>query len=233
MFVSRSMTRSVITIGPEASIFEAQDLMLTHRVRHVPVVDGDQKLIGIVTDRDIRSALPYKAYREGLSEGEKKDLQNLKIKDIMTRKVFTIPPSYTIQDALLMIQNSRVGALPVVDDDGRLRGILSVRDLLRAFINVLGIGQPGTLLGILVEEKVGQLKKIVDAITEMGVSFGSVLVARYWDENKRAVFPYLLTQNVAHVKKKLQQMGYELLDPMQWYLDQIPEDEPPADKPKP
>jgi acetoin utilization protein AcuB len=107
-----------------------------------------------------------------------------------------------------------------------------VRDLLRAFINVLGIGQPGTLLCILVEEKVGQLKRIVDAITEMGVSFGSVLVARYWDENKRAVFPYLLTQNVAQVKKKLQAMGYELLDPMQWYIDQLPEEERPQEKPK-
>ena len=115
---------------------------------------------------------------------------------------------------------------------GRLQGIISVRDLLRAFINVLGIGQPGTLLCILVEEKVGQLKRIVDAITEMGVSFGSVLVARYWDENKRAVFPYLLTQNVAQVKKKLQAMGYELLDPMQWYIDQLPEEERPPEKPK-
>jgi acetoin utilization protein AcuB len=232
MFVSRSMTRRVITIGPEASLFDAQELMAQHKVRHLPVVDGDNKLIGIATDRDIRSALPFRAFREGLSEEDKKSVQGLKVQDIMTKKVITIPPSYTIQDALLMIQNSKVGALPVVDEEGRLKGILSVRDLLRAFINVLGIGQPGTLLCILVEEKLGQLKKIVDAITEMGVSFGSVLVARYWDENKRAVFPYLLTQNIAHVKKKLQEMGYELLDPMQWYMDQLPEDEQPPDKPK-
>ena len=104
-----------------------------------------------------------------------------------------------------------------------------MRDLLRAFINVLGIGEPGTLLCVLVEEKVGQLKKIVDAITEEDVSFGSVLVARYWDENKRAVFPYLLTQNVVHVKKKLENMGFTLLDPMEWYLDQLPSNEHPAE----
>jgi len=232
MFVSRSMTRRVITVGPEATLFEIQDLMSENRIRHVPVVDEDNKLIGIVSDRDVRSALPYRYFQESISPEEKAKVQRLRAKDIMTRKVFTISPGFTIQDALLMIQNSKVGALPVVDEEGRLRGILSVRDLLRAFINVLGIGQPGTLLCILVEEKVGQLKKIVDAITEMGVSFGSVLVARYWEEDKRAVFPYLLTQNVAHVKKKLQEMGYTLLDPMQWYLDQLPEDERPADKPK-
>lgn len=232
MFVSRSMTRRVITVGPEATLFEIQDLMSQNRIRHVPVVDADNKLIGIVSDRDLRSALPFRYVQEGISPEEKAKLQRLRAKDIMTRKVMTISPGYTIQDALLMIQNAKVGALPVVDEEGRLKGILSVRDLLRAFINVLGIGQPGTLLCILVEEKVGQLKKIVDAITAMGVSFGSVLVARYWEEDKRAVFPYLLTQNVAHVKKKLQEMGYTLLDPMQWYLDQLPEDERPADKPK-
>ena len=94
-----------------------------------------------------------------------------------------------------------------------------------AFTNVLGIGEPGTLLCILVEEKVGQMKKIVDAITEEGISFGSILVARYWEKDKRAVFPYLLTQNISRVKKKLQEMGYTLLDPMDWYLDQLPKHE--------
>jgi acetoin utilization protein AcuB len=232
MFVSRSMTRRVVTVGPEATIFEIQELMSEKRIRHIPVVEKDDKLVGIVSDRDLRSALPFRYVQEGIRPEEKAKLQGLRAKDIMTRKVFTISPGYTIQDALLMIQNSKVGALPVVDDDGRLKGILSVRDLLRAFINVLGIGQPGTLLCILVEEKVGQLKKIVDAITDMGVSFGSVLVARYWEEDKRAVFPYLLTQNVAHVKKRLQEMGYTLLDPMQWYMDQLPEEDRPADKPK-
>jgi acetoin utilization protein AcuB len=143
----------------------------------------------------------------------------------MTINPITLSPTSTIQDALLMIQESKVGALPVVDEERKLKGIISVRDLLRAFINVLGIGEPGTLLGILLEEKVGQLKKIVDAITEENISFGSVLVARYWDENKRAVFAYLLTQNIAHVKEKLTNMGFTLLDPMDWYLDQLPKNE--------
>ena len=147
----------------------------------------------------------------------------------MTKDPISISPTYTIQDALLLIQNSKVGALPVVDDDHKLKGIISVRDLLDAFINVLGIGEPGTLLCILVEEKIGQLKKIVDTVTEENISFGSVLVARYWDENKRAVFTYLLTQNVAQVKKKLKNMGFTLLDPMEWYLDQLPKDEPPTE----
>ena len=64
--------------------------------------------------------------------------------------------------------------------------------------------------------------EIVDAITEEGISFGSILVARYWEEDKRAVFPYLLTQNISRVKRKLTDMGFTLLEPMEWYLDQLP-----------
>ena len=140
----------------------------------------------------------------------------------MTKDPLAISPADTIQDALLLIQEKRVGAFPVVDENRKLKGIISVRDLLRAFTNVLGIGEPGTLLCILVTEEVGQMKKIVDAITEENISFGSILVARYWEEDKRAVFPYLLTLNVSRVKKKLKDMGYHLLDPMDWYLDQLP-----------
>ena len=230
MFVSRSMTREVITVDPEKTVFEAQELMADNSIRHLPVIDANQQFIGIVTDRDIRSALPYNFIKDSCTEEQREEICALTVKDIMTRDPITISPTYTIQDALLMIQNARVGALPVVDDDGQLSGILSVRDLLRAFINVLGIGEPGTLLCILVKEEVGQLKKIVDAITEENISFGSVLVARYWDENKRAVFIYLLTQNVAHVKKKLVSLGFTLLDPMEWYLDQLPNNEPSPEK---
>ena len=226
MFVSRSMTRKVITVDQEAAIFDAQELLAKNKIRHLPIVDKDRRLIGIITDRDIRSALPYSSLIEQGSEEEKERVAKLKVKDFMTKDPISVFPTYTIQDALLLIQNAKVGALPVVDDDHKLEGIISVRDLLRAFINVLGIGEPGTLLCILVEEKIGQLKKIVDAITEENISFGSVLVARYWDENKRAVFTYLLTQNVAHVKKKLQNLGFTLLDPMKWYLDQLPKNEP-------
>jgi len=66
------------------------------------------------------------------------------------------------------------------------------------------------------------MKKIVDIITEENISLGSVLVARFWDKDKRAIFPYLLTNNIISVKKKILDAGFELIDPMEWYLDQLP-----------
>jgi len=225
MFVSRSMTQKVITIDKDTDLFSAKEKMTTNEIRHLPVVDDAGILIGIVTDRDIRSAMPSDALFDIDSKEVKADMATLKAKNIMTQNPTTLSPAHTIQDAMLLIQRTRVGALPVVDEAGKLKGIISIRDLVRAFTNVLGIGEPGTLLCILVEEKVGQLKKIVDAITEENISFGSILVARYWDEGKRAVFPYLLTLNIRQVKRKLEKMGFELLDPMEWYLDQLPKNE--------
>ena len=176
----------------------------------------------MITDRDIRSALPYEVIK-GTAEPQKREkYAQVKVGEVMVTDLLTISPTHTLPDALLLIEQKKVGAFPVVDEKGKLVGILSVRDLLRAFINVLGVGQPGTLLGILVEEKVGQLKRIVDIITEENISCGSVLVARYWEKDKRAVFPYLLSNNVARVKKRLRETGFVLLDPMEWYIDQLP-----------
>lgn len=225
MFVDRSMTKRVITVSRDTGVLAARELMDQNSIRHLPVVDADGVLEGIVTDRDLRSAMPSIFLDNVESAAERKRLAELTVEKIMTPDPVTISPLDTIQDALLMIQRTKVGAFPVVDKNRKLLGILSIRDLMRAFINVLGIGEPGMLIGILVEDKLGQLKKIVDAITEEKVSFGSVLVSRHWDETKRAVFPYLLTNNAIRVKKKLKDLGYELLDPMEWYIDQLPKNE--------
>ena len=221
MFVINSMIKKVITIDKNKTIFEAQDSMAANNIRHLPVVDIEKRVIGIITDRDIRSAMPYRLLKESATQEEREGLKTLTVAKIMTQNPKTISPMDTIQDALMLIQKEKIGAFPVVDEQGVLKGILSVRDLLRAFTNVMGIGEPGTLIGIIVEEKIGQLKRIVDAITEENISFGSVLVARYWDKDKRAVFVYLLTNNVVRVKHRLKEMNFTLIDPMEWYLDQL------------
>ena len=196
--------------------------MAQNRIRHLPVVDEDDFLVGIVTDRDIRSAMPSTVLSETEKAAEEIRLAAMKVKDIMTANPVTVSPTQTLEDALLMMQNLKVGAFPVVDQEGKLKGIISVRDLMRAFVNVLGLEEPGALLGIVVENKLGQMKRIVDAITEQGVPFGSILVSRVWEEGKRAVFPYLLTNNISKVKNHLRELGFTLLDPMEWYLDQLP-----------
>jgi len=222
MFIDKSMTREVITIGPEATLLDARAKMDENHIRHLPVVKKDNTVIGIITDRDLRSALPS-VFSKGLEDSKEMErISKITVGDVMTKNPITISPMNTLEDAIMMMHKMRKGAFPVVDNEGKLKGIITTSDLIRAFINVLGIENPGTLLCIEVEDKLGQMKRIVDAITEEGISFGSILVARHWEEGKRAIFPYLLTNNVVKVKKKLEGMGYTLLNPMEWSLEQLP-----------
>ncbi len=225
MFVSKSMTRKLITIGKETDILKIRKIMDEKKVRHLPVVDDSGILLGMVTDRDVRSAMPALAFDDFNSKEARENLSGIKAGDIMTSDLITVSPAYTIQDVLILFQQHHFGAFPVVDDKGCLQGIISTRDLLRAFVNVMGIEDPGVLVCIVAEHKIGQMKRIVDIITSENISMGSILVARHWEEGKRAVFPYLLTNNAARVKKKLQEAGYELLNPMKWNLDQLPKNE--------
>lgn len=222
MFVGDRMSKNLITAGPEMTIFEAQKLMMEKNIRHLPVIDGDGKLIGIVSDRDVRDAMPSSLLKKPDYDITLGKIGSHPIGTIMTKKPMAIYAYYTLQDTLLVMQSRKVGALPVIDEEGYLKGILSTRDLLKAFVNIMNIDEPGTLLCIVVKEQHGQMKKVVDIITEENIALGSILVARFWDTEKRAIFPYLLTNNVINVKRKLLEIGFELIDPMEWYLDQLP-----------
>jgi len=222
MFIDQSMIRKVITIDPEAGIAEAKEKMRMHRIHSLPVISSDRTLIGIVTDRDVRSAWPSDLFSKEEALRQEERSAELKIKDIMTADPVTVSPANTLQDALLLMQRIHVGALPVVDRDGKVAGIISLRDLLRAFTEVLGIDEPGMLLGIVADDQQGQMKRIVDAITEEKIRFGSVLVSRHWQEGKRAFFPYLFTHNVLQLKKKLEALGFTFINPLEWNLREPP-----------
>ena len=221
MFVCERMAKKLITVQPDTKLSEVSQLMTQHNIRHLPVVNGEGLLVGIVSDRDMRSALPSSLLGKEAYERALERVMTHRAEEIMTTNPLTISVYYTIQDTLLMMRQKRVGAFPVIDENGYLKGILSTRDLLSSLANVMGIGEPGTLLCILAREERGQLKKIVDIVTEEKILLGSVLVSRTWDVNKKAVFPYLLTNNVARVKQRLLDAGFQLFDPMQWYLDNV------------
>ena len=221
MFISKFMTKDVVTLGRKSDIAEAKKLMIRYRIRHLPVARPDSTLIGIVSDRDIRSALPSKYFHDhGIKEMEAGKLTGVLVQEIMTKDPVSVSLSSTLQDALLLIEKTRVGAFPVVDENLKVVGIVSDRDLLNAFINVLGIKEPGALLGIVVDDKIEEMERIIHALITENITFGSILVYRDWSPGKRAVFPYLLTQNVVNLKHKLRNMGYDILDPVEWYIEQ-------------
>ena len=164
MFISRFMTKDVVTLDKDADIAEAKQLMIRYRIRHLPVTRPDRILIGIVSDRDIRSAMPSKFFHDpGIKEMETERLTGVLVQEIMTKDPVSVSLSSTLQDALLLFEKARVGAFPVVDENLKVMGIISDRDLLNAFIQVLGIKEPGALLGIVVDEDIEEMERITHA----------------------------------------------------------------------
>ena len=223
MFVFNQMAKTLIHGDETMTVGEARDLMREKRINHLPIADAAGKLVGIVTDRDMRSALPSdlveanSPYREEASA-----VLGKPVSSIMAKDPVRVYPFNTFQDVLLLMQRHRVGALPVVDENDLLRGIVTGGDMLEAFIEVMGINQPGTLLCVLSPNQQGQMKKLVDVISAEGISTGSILVTKGISKDKKVFFPYLLTNNVVQIKKKLMGQGFEILEPIQWYIDQLP-----------
>jgi len=125
------MTATPITTGPDTPVLEARQLMLGKRIRHLLITDGP-KLVGIVTDRDIRLNLPSPA--TSLSVWEVNYLlARLTVASVMTKALVTVSPDRDSRDVAVLMLDHKIGALPVVDG-GRLVGIITETDLLRAFV---------------------------------------------------------------------------------------------------
>jgi acetoin utilization protein AcuB len=137
MLVGELMTTAVnlITVPPPTPILEARRLMLDKRIRHLLVTEAG-RLLGIVTDRDIRLNLPSRA--TSLSVWEINHLLlKLTVDEVMTRGVITIGPDREARDAAQLMLDHSIGALPVTDG-GRLVGIITETDVLRAFVWMSG-----------------------------------------------------------------------------------------------
>lgn len=138
MKVKELMTANPITIDPDAPLGSAMAVMRDNAVRHLPVVDEAGRLLGIVTDRDLRSAALAPALTEYLSLGARRRLhgisqalEGIPVREAMTWDVVTTHPEATIAHAAAAMFQGRFGGLPVVQDD-KLVGMLTERDLLRA-----------------------------------------------------------------------------------------------------
>jgi acetoin utilization protein AcuB len=138
MRVKNWMTRGPATILSGALVRGAVDMMRARRLRHLPVLDRGRKLVGIVTDRDLRQVTFAPALQRRLPNLAEA-LKTLTVAEVMTRGVVTVRPSAEIREAARLMHERKIGALPVVDGD-RVVGLLTESDVLRALQSVLTEG---------------------------------------------------------------------------------------------
>ncbi len=127
------MRTKVITAGPKMGMLEAHRLMSRNNIRRLPIIKGGDKLVGIVTRSDVRRAEPSEATTLNVWEMNYL-LAKLQLSDIMTKDLYHVQPQDTIKTAALLMHKNKIGALPVVDENGRLVGIITESDIFRVLI---------------------------------------------------------------------------------------------------
>ncbi|MCS7182187.1 MAG: CBS domain-containing protein [Thermoanaerobaculum sp.] len=128
------MTRQVVTLSEDDSLEDARCCMEQGRIRHLPVVRGD-KLVGLVTHRDLLAA-SFSVFAEVSSKEEHRLFSQVPVKELMHDAV-TATPSMPVREAAQLLLNNKFGCLPVVDEAGRLVGIVTEADFLKLVVRLL------------------------------------------------------------------------------------------------
>jgi acetoin utilization protein AcuB len=173
MLVKNWMSKNVITVDVNDSMQDAMKLLKENDIRMLPVMKK-AKLVGIVTDRDLKKASASDATTLEVHELLYL-LMKIKVKDIMTRDVITVPPDYTVEETAQVLQKNRISGAPVVVADGQLVGTITQTDLFRVLISLTGVGNGGIQFGFQVEDKPGSIKEVADIIRIYGGRMVSIL----------------------------------------------------------
>ena len=206
------MQRNPVTISKDESVSAAARLLREKRVRSLLVVEG-KKLIGIVTDGDIRQAMPSPATSLDVRELHYL-LDRLRVGEIMTTEVVTVLPETSIQDAARLMHDRKIRALPVISrESNELVGIISESDVLAVLIEVMGLDEESARLELVLDDKPGVLADVTRLIMEHNVNIVSLLTAYEPDRVKRLVVLRLKTSNLDPILQSLREGGYEISYP--------------------
>ena len=198
------MKQKVLTLGPEASAFEALRLCRERRIRHIPVVK-DERLVGIISDRDLRDASPPLGDPERVST-----MKEILLEEVMTREVITTHPEDTIVHAVREMYERKIESLPVVDEE-KLLGIVTSSEVMRALIAVIGVHEPGHSRIAVQTLKPGDLAEVSGIIQDRGVDIFSVLSSpgKVTSHDRTLVFQ-VATRDPSSIIQGLQEAGYEV-----------------------
>jgi acetoin utilization protein AcuB len=225
MLVRERMSRDPVTIAADASITDALRIMRQNQVRRLPVLDGEGKMVGIVSEKDLLYASPSPASSLSIYEMHYL-LAQLKVTELMTADVVTVTPDTPLEEAARIMTDSQIGALVVVENDQRvgadadrlagptprLVGIITETDIFRVFLELLGAREEGLRLTLQIPERKGEMARVTTAIAEQGgniLALGSFL----GDDPTTSVVMVKVEDVPAEVlEKAMRDLGLEILD---------------------
>lgn len=207
MFVEQRMTAKPITITSTSTIADASELMRSNNFRRLPVVDNG-KLVGLVTDRDLRAVSPSPATTLSIFELNYL-LAKMQIKDIMQKKVITIQADATVEEAAILLYNHRIGGLVVVDPQGAVTGVITETDIFKCFVDIMGLVEGKTRLTIDVTDKIGILHEITEIFCQLNINISSMVTYTLPDGKKEMVIRADIS-DTKELSEKLSTLGYPI-----------------------
>jgi acetoin utilization protein AcuB len=173
MLIKDWMAKDPVTMSEDTSMIKAIHIMKERRFRRIPVVAGG-KLVGMVTDRDLKEASPSKATTLDVHELYYL-LAELQVQEIMSRNPISVSQDDTVEHAAQIMLEHTISGLPVVDGEDRVVGIITQSDVFRAFMHITGILQGGVQFALRLEDRPGLIKEVVDLLRARGARFVSLL----------------------------------------------------------
>ena len=187
MLVRDWMTRDPVTVTPDTPVLDALRILKERGFRRLPVME-DERLAGIVTRKDLKDAMPSKATTLSVWELNYL-LSKLTVSEVMARPVVTAAAGEYMEDAALRMQEHDIGGMPVLNDAGRLAGIITITDILRAFIEIMGLKEGGKRLTFDMPDVPGSLARATQAAQPSNI----ISVATFGSSEGRRRFVMRLT----------------------------------------
>lgn len=172
MLVKDRMSSDPVIVRTNTSLKDALDLVRSNPFRHLPVLDENDKLVGIVTEKSLVYASPTPSTTLSVFEVDY-ILSRTKVGQIIQGEVISVGPDLPIEEAARVMIDHRFGCLPVVKDD-KLIGIISDTDIFRVFVEGLGGGHPSLRITAVVPEEVGSLAHITGCVADLGGNIHSL-----------------------------------------------------------
>ena len=211
MYISEHMTPDPITVSPDMSLPEARRILNTHHIRHLPVVDREKKLIGIVTDRDLRSAYPSSVTSKRDKILAFEQVEKTTVADIMTTSCAALGPDASLDDALLLFDTEKIGGIPILSEEGVVLGFFSILDLTAAYRKLFGMAEEGSLLiGIEDDGRDNMLSKIVLLLEQNNVVL-TRLIRLAESKDTAKIYMRINSRKPADVYRLLEMQGFVLL----------------------
>ena len=204
MFVAKRMTPNPTTIESTTTIADASELMRKRKFRRLPVVDNG-RLVGIVTDRDLRTVAPSPATTLSIFELNYL-LAKMQVKDIMHKDVITIPVDATIEEAALIMSTRHIGGLVVVGENGSVVGVITETDIFNSFVEIMGLKEGKIRFTFKVSNQVGVLHDISGVFKDLGINISSL--ATYPAEDGAEMVIRFNAQDTEALAKRLTEIGY-------------------------